>query len=288
MGDIDFNIDRIWELVQVYGLKLIMAVVTLIVGLAIIKFLVNTFRNTMIKRNVDASLTPFLTSMLKALLQVALVITVATMIGIEMTSFIAVLGAAGLAVGLALQGSLQNFAGGVLILLLRPFKVGDYIVANGTGGSVREIQIFHTVLKTPDNVTIYMPNGPLANTEITNYSVEAQRRVDFVFGIGYGDDIDKARRIINEVIDADARFLSEPARQVVVSELADSSVNFTVRVWANASDYWGLKFDTTEKIKKEFDRQGINIPFPQRDVHIYQHTVPANGNGTSQEKPTVG
>ena len=192
------------------------------------------------------------------------------MIGIETTSFIAVLGAAGLAIGLALQGSLSNFAGGVLVLMFRPYKVGDFIDAQGVMGTVHEIQIFNTILKTPDNKVIIVPNGAISNGIITNFSMEATRRVDFVFGIGYSDDIAKAKATIERLISEDGRALSDPEPQIVVSELADSSVNITTRVWVNASDYWGLFFDLTEKVKLTFDQEGISIPFPQRDVHVIQ------------------
>ena len=197
-------------------------------------------------------------------------ISVASMIGIETTSFIAILGAAGLAIGLALQGSLGNFAGGVLVLLFKPFKVGDFIDAQGVAGTVSEIQIFNTIIKTPDNKVIIVPNGAVYNGVITNFSKEATRRVDFVFGIGYGDDIKKAKEVIARLVDADERAMKDPAPTIVVSELADSSVNISCRVWVNASDYWGVFFDLTENVKLTFDAEGISIPFPQQDVHMHQ------------------
>jgi small conductance mechanosensitive channel len=175
-----------------------------------------------------------------------------------------------LAVGLALQGSLSNFAGGVLVLMFRPYKVGDFIDAQGVMGTVHEIQIFNTILKTPDNKVIIVPNGSISNGIITNFSMEATRRVDFVFGIGYSDDIGKAKSVIEGLIKADERALADPEPQIVVSELADSSVNITTRVWVNAADYWGLFFDLTEKVKLAFDQEGISIPFPQRDLHVFQ------------------
>ena len=193
------------------------------------------------------------------------------MLGIQMTSFIAILGAAGLAVGLALQGSLANFAGGVLILLFKPFKVGDFIDAVGFSGTVKEIQVFSTKMTTPDNKTIIIPNGNLANSSMTNYSTQTQRRVDFVFGIGYNDDIKKAKSVINELIYKDERILKDPEPLVVVSELGDSSVNLTVRVWSKSADYWGIFFDMQESVKLKFDEQGISIPYPQQDVHLYKH-----------------
>ena len=192
------------------------------------------------------------------------------MLGVKMTSFIAVLGAAGLAIGMALSGSLQNFAGGVMILIFKPFKVGDYITAQGHSGTVKEIQIFQTILNTPDKKTVILPNGALSTGPMINFSTEPQRRVDFTFGIGYNDDIDKAKMVIREVVEKDARILKEPEPFIGVMSLGESSVDLVTRVWANAGDYWGIFFDMQENIKKEFDRQGISIPFPQRDVHLFQ------------------
>ena len=190
------------------------------------------------------------------------------MIGVEMTSFIAILGAAGLAVGMALSGTLQNFAGGVLILLLKPFKVGDYIDAAGYQGSVSAIQIFNTVMKTPDNVVITIPNGSLMNTSMKNYSAEKTRRVDWTFGIGYGDSYDKAKEVLLNMIASDERIFKDPAPFIALSELADSSVNIVVRVWVNAPDYWTVFYEMNEKVYKNFEKEGLNIPFPQMDVHV--------------------
>ena len=192
------------------------------------------------------------------------------MIGIETTSFVAIIGAAGLAVGLALQGSLANFAGGVLILLFKPFKVGDVVETQGYLGKVHEIRIFNTVMKTFDNKTIIIPNGAVSGSSIVNFSTEPQRRVDMTFGIGYGDDIKKAKQILQNLVDADSRILKEPAPQIALSELGDSSVNFVVRVWCEAAEYWNIYFEMQEKVKMTFDQEGISIPFPQRDVHLYQ------------------
>jgi small conductance mechanosensitive channel len=224
----------------------------------------------MIKRDVDESLRGFLKSLFSILLKIMLIISIASMIGIEMTSFIAILGAAGLAVGLALSGTLQNFAGGVIILLLKPFKVGDFIEAQGYMGTVKQIQIFNTILKTPDNKTIIIPNGGLSTSSMTNFSTEPQRRVDMKFGIGYGDDTDKAKKVIMSLVEADERILKEPEPFVAVSELGDSSVNFVVRVWVNAADYWGVYFDMHNNIYNTFNKEGLNIPFPQMDVHLHQ------------------
>jgi len=262
--------DTAVELAMAYGPKLILALIVLIFGLWIINRLVRVLGKAMERGSTDPTLTNFLSNLVSIGLKALLLISVASMIGIETTSFIAILGAAGLAVGLALQGTLANFAGGVLILLFRPYKVGDFIEAQGVAGTVAAIQIFNTIFKTPDNKVIIVPNGAISNGIITNFSKEATRRVDFVFGIGYGDDMTVAKEIINRLITEDERALNEPAPQVVVSELADSSVNITARVWANAADYWGLKFDLTEKVKAAFDREGVSIPYPQRDVHLYQ------------------
>ncbi len=252
-----------------YGPQLLLAIFTLIIGLWIIRLLTKGVSRLMDKRKVDPSLSPFLKSLISVLLKVLLFVSVMGMIGIEMTSFIAILGAAGLAVGLALSGTLQNFAGGAIILLFKPFKVGDYIDAQGHAGTVKEIQIFNTILKTPDNKTIIIPNGGLSTSSIVNYSTEKTRRVDFTFGIGYSDDIDKAKAILNDIVKQNELVLKSPESFIAVSELGDSSVNFVVRVWVNGADYWTVNFDMYEKVKKAFDKEGISIPFPQRDVHIY-------------------
>jgi len=192
------------------------------------------------------------------------------MLGIETTSFIAVLGAACLAIGLALQGSLANFAGGVLILIFRPYKVGDFVEAAGQSGIVKSIEIFSTVLTTGDNKTIILPNGSISNSAVINYSTQETRRVDLVFGIGYDDDIRKAKDLLGALINADKRILKDPEPMVVVSNLGDSSVDITTRSWVNAADYWGVYFDLVENVKLAFDEEGISIPYPQTDVHLYQ------------------
>ena len=272
MENFDFTVffNNILDLAVKYGLKLVLTLITLIIGLWIIKIIMNVITKNMEKRDVDASLRVFMKSLLSMLLKIMLIIAVISMLGVEMTSFVAILAAAGFAIGMALSGTLQNFAGGVMIIIFKPFKVGDFIDAQGFTGTVKEIQIFNTILKTPDNKTIIIPNGGLSTGAMTNYSTEPQRRVDFVFGIGYGDDIDKARGVIDGLIAKDDRILKDPASFVAVSELADSSVNFVVRVWANAADYWGIHFDLIENVKKAFDKEGISIPFPQTDVHVHQ------------------
>ena len=265
-------IERLYGLAIRYGLKFILAIVVLIVGLLVIKWITKAMVRFMKKGDVNESLIPFLKSLTSILLKVMLVISVMSMVGIQMTSFIAVLGAAGLAVGLALQGTLQNFAGGVMILLFKPYEVGDFIEAQGFMGSVKEIQIFTTVLLTPDNRKVIIPNSPLATGSITNFSAMPTRRLDFSFGIGYTDDIDKAKALLLKMAESDERVLKdENPPAVMVEALADSSVNLKLRVWLKAEDYWDVFFDYTEGTKKQFDAAGISIPFPQRDVHVYNH-----------------
>jgi len=263
---------KVYELIVTYGMKFIMAIVVLIVGLIVIKWISKALVRLMRKSSVNESLIPFLKSLTNILLKVMLVISVMGMVGIQMTSFIAVLGAAGLAVGLALQGTLQNFAGGVMILLFKPYEVGHFIEAQGFMGTVKEIQIFTTVLSTPDNRKVIIPNSPLATGSITNFSAMPTRRIDFSFGIGYSDDIDAAKKILLKMAEKDDRVLKdENPPEVMVEALADSSVNLKLRTWVKSEDYWSLFFDVTENVKKQFDAAGISIPFPQQDVHLYNH-----------------
>lgn len=259
------------ELIMVYAPKLLLAIIVLILGLWIIKLIVKGMDKALTKAKTDESLRKFLGSLVGVLLKVILLISVASMVGIATTSFVAILGAAGLAVGLALQGSLANFAGGVLILLFKPFKVDDVIDAQGYLGKVHSIQIFNTVLKTFDNKTVIIPNGAISGGSLVNFSSESTRRVDMTFGIGYGDDILKAKSILQRLVKDDNRILQDPAPTIAVSELADSSVNFVVRVWCNAPDYWDIYFEMQEKVKLTFDKEAVSIPFPQNDVHLYQH-----------------
>lgn len=262
--------EQLIDLVLTYGPKVVTAILTLVIGLWIINMVVRAFGKAMNKGKMDPSLTPFLKSLLGTILKVMLFISVIGMVGIEATSFVAVLGAAGLAIGLSLQGTLQNFAGGVIILLLKPFKVGDWVDTGSHSGTIHAIQIFNTFLKTPDNKTIIIPNGSLANSSLTNYSTEPQRRVDFVFGVGYGDSTQKTRETLMELINADERILKDPAPFIAVSSLGDSSVNFVVRVWVEAADYWGVHFDMNENVYNKFNEVGLNIPFPQMDVHVHK------------------
>lgn len=248
---------------------LVIALVVLFIGLKISNMIVKMVGKALDKKNVDPSLKPFLTSVLSWFLKVAVFIAAINTAGVKTTSFIALLGTAGLAIGMALQGSLANFAGGVLILLLKPFKVGDLIKAQGYLGVVDKITTFSTFLKTLDNQIIVLPIGALANSPITNVNQENTRRVDLTFGIGYSDDIDKAKGIITNLIESDSRTLKDPSYEIYVGELADSSVNFTVRIWTKTENYGGVFFDMTESVKKTFDKENVSIPFPQRDVHVH-------------------
>ena len=262
----DKAIGYVWE----YGPNLILAILTLVVGLWVIKIIVNSFYKLMTKRNFDPSLTPFLKMLLGMILKVLLIISVIGMVGVEVTSFIAILGAAGLAIGLALQGTLQNFAGGVVILILKPFKVGDVVEAQDYLGTIKEIQIFYTIINTFDKKVVYIPNGSLANSDMTNYSQEEVRRNEWKFGIGYGDDYDKAKALLQKFVEEDDRILNDPEPFFALHSLGDSSVNIVVRAWSQASDLWPVYFDMNERVYKEFAKEGLHIPFPQMDVHVHQ------------------
>lgn len=253
-----------------YGLKLLGAIVALIIGFWLIRKFSKFLKNTFEKREMEPSLASFLRTLITVTLKVLLGISILGMIGIQMTSFIAILGAAGLAIGMALSGTLQNFAGGVILLLLKPFRSGDFIEAQGYTGTVQEVQIFNTVLNTPDNKRIIIPNGPLSTGPMTNFSAMPTRRVDWVFGIAYGDSFPKAKEVLNRLIANDERILKDPAPMIVLSSLSDSSVDMTVRAWVKGADYWGVYFDMQEKVYDVFASEGLNIPFPQMDVHLHQ------------------
>ncbi len=269
--DVSNLMGKVYELLTVYGIKVVAAIVIFIVGRWVARGVSNLIKRVMTKGNADKALVSFVGNLSYVALLAFVIIAALNQLGIQTASFIAVLGAAGLAIGLALQGSLANFAAGVLMIVFKPFKVDGLIEGAGVAGVVEEIQIFTTQLKTPDNKTIIVPNSKMMGDNIVNYTMKGTRRVDFVFGIGYEDDIDKARQVIERIIGEDERVLKDPAPMVAVSELADSSVNFTARAWTAAGDYWSFYFDTTEKVKKQFDAEGISIPFPQRDVHVYEH-----------------
>ena len=260
-----------WELVVTYGTQLILALITIVVGLWLIGRLIRLMRHLFEKRSFELTLQNFLLSLVSITLKILLLISVISMVGVQMTSFIALLGAAGLAFGLALSGTLQNFAGGVMLLIFKPFKVGDFIDAQGFMGTVKEIQIFHTILNTPYKKTIVIPNGGLSTGPLTNFSTEPIRRVEWTFGISYSDNIDKAREIILDVIKSDDRILSDPEPFVGLINLNDSSVDLVTRVWVNSPDFWNVFFSVNELVKKSFDARGITIPFPQRDVHLIQN-----------------
>jgi len=261
-------VGKITDLVIEYGPKLIGAVVLWIVGSWVIKMITKGFGRLLEKRNTDPSLTPFLKSIVNTLLKVMLAITVLGMVGIEMTSFIAILGAAGLAVGMALSGTLQNFAGGVMLLIFKPFKVGELIESQGHLGVVKEIQIFVTILLSPENKTIIIPNGPVSNGDIVNYTKEGKIRVDLTIGISYDSDIKAAKKVLMDVMTAHPKVMKDPAPFVGVSELADSAINLAVRPHANPDHYWDVYFDIYEQSKEALDAAKITIPFPQMDVHV--------------------
>lgn len=268
-GEITGIMDTVVDLVVTHGMAVITALIVLVVGLWIIKKVMKMLDKVFQRRNMDPSLAGFLHSLLGITLKAMLLISVISMMGIQTTSFVAVLGAAGLAVGMALSGTLQNFAGGVMILIFKPFKVGDFIEAQGYTGIVDEIQIFVTVLNTPDNKRIIIPNGPLSNGSMTNYSHEETRRVDWTFGIGYGDSADKAIEVLTKLCKDDDRILDNPETFIALHSLGDSSVNFVVRAWVKTSDYWGVYFDMNKKVYEVFDKEGLSIPFPQMDVHVH-------------------
>ena len=261
--------DTIYEMAIQFGTKIVACIAVLVIGFWLIGSMMKVIKKGFDKRGIDESLNPFLLGIISALLKVLIVISALGVLGIEMTSFIAILGAAGLALGMALSGTLSNFAGGVMILIFKPFKVGDYLEAQGYSGSVKEIGVFNTIMNTPDNKTIIIPNGGLSTGSMVNYSTEPTRRVDWTVGIGYGDDYDKARAVLDKFIAEDSRILKDPAHFIALHTLADSSVNITVRAWVNAVDYWGVYFQMNEKIYKNFSSEGLNIPFPQMDVHVH-------------------
>lgn len=254
-----------------FGLKLVAALVVFFIGKWLARKISNLLKRGMQKADTDPTLIGFVGNITYFGLLTMVIIAAVGQLGVQTTSFIAVLGAAGLAIGLALQGSLANFAAGVLMIIFRPFKAGDYIEAAGTAGSVEEVQLFTTTLKTPDNKIVIIPNAQVTADTITNYSARDTRRLDLVFGVGYGDDLDKVKRVIWEVLNEESRLLKDPEPVVAVLNLGESSVDFAVRPWVNSSDYWGVFFDLNEKMKKRFDQEGISIPFPQRDLHVYQH-----------------
>ena len=264
-----FNIENYKEFLTAdWAISVFQGLLTLVIGWILIKAFVNTLRKTLEKKNFDPSLTPFLTNMLKWLLRAVLLVIVAGTVGIETTSLAAILGAAGLAIGLALQGTLGHFASGILILLSRPIRVGDFVEVDGKQGTVKEIKIFQTILETLQGNTIYVPNGNVISNAITNVTEKPTRRIDFDFGISYDDDIRLARKIILDEANSDSRILQDPPVVAPVVSLGDSSVNLQLRAWVNTGDYWDARFDLIERIKTRFDENGITIPYPQSEMTI--------------------
>lgn len=259
---------KIYEYLATYGLKVLGAVVIFIVGRWIAKLLANIVERSLNKANVDKTLSKFVKNLCYIALLIFVIIAALGILNIPIVQFSVIIGAAGLAIGLALQGSLANFAAGVLMLIFKPFKVGDFVELAGTKGTVKEIQIFNTILNTPDNIRAIIPNAQATGGNIMNYTVNGTRRVDLVIGVSYEDDLKKAKQVIEQVLAADERVLKAPAPTVAVSELADSSVNFVVRPWVKSTDYWDVYFDITAKVKLSLDQNGITIPFPQRDIHV--------------------
>jgi small conductance mechanosensitive channel len=251
-----------------WSISLVSALAIFIIGRWVAKLLTRLLRKLLTKTKMDVILINFIYSIVNAILLLFIIIAALDQLGVDTTSLIALLGAAGLAVGLALQNSLQNFAAGVLLIIFRPFKTGDFVEAGGTAGVVESISIFSTIMRTGDNREVIVPNGSIYNGTITNFSARETRRIDMVFGIGYGDDIKKAKEILQQILDADERILKDPAPLIAVGELGDSSVNFNVRPWVKSGDYWNVRFDVTEQVKLAFDENGISIPFPQMDVHL--------------------
>jgi small conductance mechanosensitive channel len=266
-------INSITQIAADFGLRLLYAVLIIFVGRWVVKLLLKIIKSALEKTTVEETIRIFVANLLNSLLMVIIFIAAINQLGIETTSIIAMLGAAGLAIGLALQGSLANFAAGILIVIFRPYKVGDYIEAGSAEGTVLDIQIFSTVLKTPDNKVVVVPNGTIMDSSIINYTGQETRRVDIVASCGYEDDIDKVKDILKDILNQDERILEEPEPRIAVSELADNSINFIVRPWVNSSDVLSVKYSILEQIKKRFDEEGISIPYPQRDVHIYNHDI---------------
>lgn len=271
------NFDSIVQIVNnfvaEYGLRIVGAIAILVLGRIGVGIVTSIISKLMKRANVEETLRKFFSSVTRIALMVFVVIAALNSLGFQTASIVAVIGAAGLAIGFALQGSLANFASGVMLIIFRPFKKGDYVEAGGAAGTIEAIHIFNTVMRTPDNKRVIIPNGSITSSNIVNYSAEEKRRIDMVFGIGYGDDIKKAKDILQRLMREDSRILKDPAPVVALKELADSSVNFVVRPWVATADYWGVFFDLTEKVKLTFDQEGISIPFPQRDVHLFQENA---------------
>ncbi len=262
--------DAVSQVLATYGLKVLGAVAIFIIGRWIARLLSKMLGKAMTKAKTEATLVSFVEHFSYTAMLVFVILSAISSAGVNITGFAAVVAAAGLAIGLALQGSLSNFAAGFLMMIFRPIHVGDYVEVGGAAGTVKEIQIFNTILNSPDNVRIVVPNAQVTGGNIKNYTINGTRRVDMVIGVSYDDDLKKARKALEDVLAADERILKDPASTVAVAELGDSSVNFVVRPWVNSADYWAVKFDVTEKAKVALEANGCTIPFPQRDVHLYQ------------------
>ncbi|UMZ73641.1 mechanosensitive ion channel family protein [Natranaerofaba carboxydovora] len=262
------DLDSLFEMSISYGSQVLLALIVLIVGLKVIKKITTVASARLVKSSIEESLSSFLTSVISVLLKIVLLITVASMLGVEVTTFVALIASIGFAIGLALQGSLANFAGGVLILTLKPFKVGDYIESAGYAGTVHDIQVFYTILNTPDNKKIIIPNASLSNNSAINYSAYDTRRLDLTLSVGYDTDIEKVREILKDIADKHELIFDDPPPQIVLGEHGDSALVFYYRVWCKAENYWPLLFELNETTKIAFDKEGINIPYPQMDVHL--------------------
>jgi len=270
----EFDAEKISQLVDTYvipwSINIVMAIIIYIIGRIIVGIVVGLLGKVLARSKYDDMLVEFVKAIANAILMLFVIVASLDKLGVDTTSLVAILGAAGLAIGLSLQGSLQNFAAGVMLLVFRPFKAGDFIEAGGTAGTVKSISIFTTIMTTPDNKEIIVPNGKIYGDNITNFSAKPTRRVDMVVGISYDSDLKKAKAILLEMVAADERILKDPEPKVAVSELADSSVNFVVRPWVASADFWSVKFDFTEAVKLRFDAEGITIPYPQMDVYLHK------------------
>lgn len=267
--------DNIKPLVLQYGGQLIAGLAVLFLGWKVVGFVGRQIEKLIEKKELDPTVKPFIKSLFKIILRALVLVAALGTMGVEMSAFAALLAATGVAIGLALSGTLQNFAGGLVVLILKPFRVGDVIETSDATGTVTEIQIFHTYLKTFDNKMVVLPNGRISSDRVTNYNVLPQRRVDFVFGIGYNDDLKQAKALLMEVIEKNEKILKEPGPFIGLNELGESSVNLVVRVWANTPDYWEVYFYMMEEVKTVFDKNGISIPFPQRELHIVHGENPS-------------
>lgn len=278
MSTLQEILNKVYTLLAEYGLKIVGSVLIFLVGRWLARLLTKFLNKAMTRAKMDETLVRFIDNLCYLGLLTFVVIAALSNLGVQTASFVAIVGAAGLAVGLALQGSLSNFASGVLMLIFKPIRVGDYVEAGGAQGSVKEIGIFTTILNSPDNVRVIVPNAQITGGTIKNYTVNGTRRLDMVFSVSYEDDLRKAKQVIEQVLAAENRILPDPAPVVAVSTLADSSVNFVVRPWVTVADYWPTHFDLTEKIKVALEANGLTIPFPQRDIHIKQENAASSGN----------